>query len=149
MTDIQFYHLTSTPLERALPKLLEKALQGGFKTLVLMESEEKAEAMNNVLWTYDPASFLPHGTEKDGNTPFQPIFITTENNNLNQADLIVVTNGTILEDVPSIRRVLDIFDGNDESATTNARTRWKKYQSDGHKVTYYQQNEKGGWLAPA
>jgi len=75
MTTIQFYHLTATPLERALPKLMEKAVAGGFKTLLLAESDERMEQLNQLLWTYDPGSFLPHGSMKDGHAEQQPILI--------------------------------------------------------------------------
>jgi len=145
MTEIQFYHLTSSPLERALPKLLEKAVQGGFKVLVLMESEEKTEWMNNLLWTYDPASFLPHGTAKDGYETLQPVYLTAKDENPNFADLMVVTNNTAQDVKDNFRRMLDIFDGNDETATSRARARWKQYQSDGHNVSYIKQNAAGGW----
>ena len=38
MTEINFYHLTFSPLERALPKLLERTLEGGKRALVLAAS---------------------------------------------------------------------------------------------------------------
>ena len=77
MNTIQFYHLTATPLERALPKLLEKAYDGGFTTLLVADSEEYVEHLNELLWTYDPGSFLPHGSVKDGNVGQQPILLST------------------------------------------------------------------------
>jgi DNA polymerase-3 subunit chi len=145
MTDIQFYHLTSTPLERALPKLLEKAVQGGFKALVLMESDAKAGAMSEQLWTYDPASFLPHGTSADGYGSEQPIYLTASEDNPNHADLLVVTDGSELEFDDTFKRVLDMFDGTDEEAVAKARGRWKKYQAAGHSVAYIKQTASGGW----
>src|SRR5205809_321355 len=60
MTDISFYHLTSTTLDQALPKLLEKALQGGFKAVVRAGSDTEAERLCGLLWSYDQDSFLPH-----------------------------------------------------------------------------------------
>ncbi len=77
MTAIQFYHLTATPLERALPKLLEKAYGGGFKILLVAESDERVEQLNHLLWTYAQLSFLPHGSAKDGNVEKQPILLIT------------------------------------------------------------------------
>src|SRR5437870_3857428 len=74
-TKVQFYHLTATPLERALPKLLEKALAGGFRVLLVAESEERIEQLNQLLWTYDPGSFLAHGSRKDGHAEEQPILL--------------------------------------------------------------------------
>ncbi len=77
MTAIQFYHLTATPLERALPKLLEKALAGGFRALLVAPSDERVEQLNQLLWTYDPNSFLPHGSVKDGHVDEQPILLVS------------------------------------------------------------------------
>lgn len=77
MTTVQFYHLITTPLERALPKLLEKAYGGGFKTLLVAESDERVEQLNQLLWTYDPNSFLPHGSVQDGDSEQQPILLAT------------------------------------------------------------------------
>ena len=60
VTEIGFYHLTCTPLERALPKLLEKVLASGARAVVRAGSDERVEFLNGALWTYQPASFLPH-----------------------------------------------------------------------------------------
>ncbi len=35
MTEIGFYHLRASPLDRALPQLLEKAYAGGHRVVVL------------------------------------------------------------------------------------------------------------------
>ena len=51
MTEINFYHLTFSPLERALPKLLERTLEGGKRALVLAASEARVDALNSQLWT--------------------------------------------------------------------------------------------------
>lgn len=146
MAEIHFYHLTSTPLERALPKLLEKAVQGGFKSIVLMDSEDKVEWMNNVLWTYDQNAFLPHGSAKDGNGELQPVYITASEENPNQANLLVITDGSELELDDSVKRVIDIFDGNDAGLATKAASRSKKYKEAGHIVEYRQQTAGGSWV---
>jgi len=62
MAEVGFYHLTRAPLERALPRLLEKAREAGYRALVVAASEERVAALDALLWTYDPASFLAHGT---------------------------------------------------------------------------------------
>jgi DNA polymerase-3 subunit chi len=145
MTDIQFYHLTSTPLERALPKLLEKSLQAGLKALVKVDSDATAEKLDMLLWTYDPASFLPHATAQGGHADAQPIYISPLMDAPNHATLLVVTDGSALESSAAFTRVLDIFDGNDDTSITQARQRWKRYASEGHTVSYIKQNAAGGW----
>lgn len=145
MTAVQFYHLTATPLERALPKLLEKAVAGGFRVLLWAESEERADRLNQLLWTYNPGSFLPHGSLRDGHAEEQPIFISTGLDAPNGAKLLVVTDGRMPEKPEAFERIIDIFDGNDAEAVASARLRWTAYKNAGHEVSYLRQNDAGGW----
>ncbi len=62
MTEVGFYHLTKTPLDQALLRLLEKVLKADKRAVVRTSSEERVEFLNGALWTIDSASFLPHGT---------------------------------------------------------------------------------------
>ncbi|MEI7669845.1 MAG: DNA polymerase III subunit chi [Pseudomonadota bacterium] len=145
MTEINFYHLTSTALEAALPKLLEKSLQAGFKSVVLFESEESRESINNILWTFDANSFLPHGSELDGNKELQPIYLSCKNENPNKANLLVVTDGRKIGADDDFERVIDIFDGKNEVSVIKARERWKIYKESDKVLKYYKQSESGGW----
>lgn len=145
MTEIAFYHLTTTPLESALPKLLEKSSSAGFRAVVVVESDARVEALNQLLWTYDPASFLPHGSAADPFPEQQPIYITANAEAPNHPDLLVVTDNSELEISSKLKKVLDIFDGQDSDALDKARTRWKHYKALGHTVTYYKQTERGSW----
>src|SRR5262249_30989960 len=113
MTTVQFYHLTTTPLERALPKLLEKAVAGKYRTLLVAESDARVEQLNQLLWTYDPGSFLPHGSVSDGNTELQPVLIATDQAPLNNPNLLFIINGSMAEKTPQFERIIDMFDGRD------------------------------------
>jgi DNA polymerase-3 subunit chi len=147
-TSIQFYHLLHTPLEQALPKLLERVLASGARALVRVASEADAERIAELLWTYDAGSFLPHGTRKDGNADAHPIYITAARDNPNQASILLIADGTSADDAQHYSKVLDLFDGRDEIATSEARSRWKQYQERGQDavtLTYYQQQSSGGW----
>ncbi len=145
MTTIQFYHLLTTPLERALPKLLEKAVAGGFKTLLVADSEEYIDHLNEVLWTYDPSSFLPHGSTKEPNPQAQPILLSSSLEPLNEAKLLVVVNGAVPDPSAPFERIIDIFDGNNQQALESARTRWSTYKKGGHDMAYLRQTQSGGW----
>lgn len=145
MTDIGFYHLTRSPLERALPKLLEKVLESGARAVVMAGSDERVGALNGLLWTYDSASFLPHGAIEDGDAADQPIWLTVEDENPNEATILLLTDGAASDKVAGYARCLEMFDGNDESAVAAARERWRDYKDAGHTLTYWQQNDLGGW----
>lgn len=142
---VQFYHLLSTPLERALPKLLEKAYHSGQRAVVRCGSDAQCEMLNKMLWTYDPARFLPHGSAKDGHSEDQPIFLTAAAENPNRASLLFVTDGSQPEALEGVTKLFDLFDGQDEAALAAARARWKSYQAAGHALAYFRQTPQGGW----
>jgi DNA polymerase-3 subunit chi len=145
MTEIGFYHLTKSTLGEALPRLLERALAAGHKILLKAPNPAEVERLNKLLWTYDPSSFLPHGSAADGWEAEQPIYLTAGDENPAQAGLGCQCGGAELGAVDGFTRVLDLFDGGDEDAVSAARERWKRYRAAGHKLTYWQQNPNGGW----
>lgn len=145
MSEIGFYHLVRSPLEKALPKLLQKVLESGARAVVMAGSAERVESLAAVLWTYDPNSFLPHGSARDGKPEQQPIWLTERDENPNGATILVLTDGARSEAVAGYARCLEIFDGGDPDAVSRARERWASYKAAGHGLTYWQQTETGGW----
>jgi DNA polymerase III subunit chi len=143
MAEIGFYHLLATPLERALPRLLERARSQGYRIVVRAASTERVEHLNSLLWTYDDASFLAHGTVRDGNAAQQPIWLTEADDNPNEATMLVLVDGVEAADLAAFTRCADLFDGNDDSAVEAARDRWRQALTAGHALTYWQQTEKG------
>ncbi len=145
MTEVSFYHLERTALEQALPRILDKALAAGLRAVVVAGSDERVSALNSALWTYDANSFLPHGSAEDGRAGDQPVYLTTEDENPNNATVLALVDGVESGILGSFDRVLDLFDGHDDAAVQAARQRWKKLKDAGHDLTYWQQTERGGW----
>jgi DNA polymerase III subunit chi len=144
VAEIGFYHLLSMPLERALPRLLEQALGRGYRIVVRAASPERIEHLNALLWTYDEASFLPHGSARDGNAQCQPVWLTDRDENPNGATMLVLVDGIEIEDLSRFARCADLFDGTDEAALAMARERWRRARAAGHTLTYWQQTA-AGW----
>lgn len=143
MAEIGFYHLLTTPLERALPRLLERARAQGYRIVVRAASPDRAEHLNTVLWTYDESSFLPHGSARDGNAASQPIWLTDGDDNPNAATMLVLVDGAEPGDLTPYGRIADLFDGNDTEAVEAARDRWRRARAAGHALTYWQQTGTG------
>ncbi|MBT4880361.1 MAG: DNA polymerase III subunit chi [Alphaproteobacteria bacterium] len=148
-TNVSFYHLTKAPLEKALPKLLEKVVASKQRAVLMTGSPERTENLNTILWTYHPSSFLPHGSKKDGFPELQPIWLTHEDQNPNGAKILVLVDGAQSDHLKDYERCLDVFDGTNEQAVKAARQRWKSYKDSGHSVTYWQQNDQGAWESKA
>jgi DNA polymerase-3 subunit chi len=145
MTEIRFYHLQRTALEAALPPMLEKTLDRGQRAVVMAGSEERIEHLVDHLWTYSERGFLPHGSARDGNADRQPVWLTTEDENPNAAQVLFLTDGTSSRKVADYQLCVELFDGNDEAAVRTARERWKSYKDAGHTLTYWQQSDAGRW----
>lgn len=143
--EVWFYDLRRQKLEDALPKLLEKVLVAGKRAVVILGSEERVEAVNTLLWTYDDRSFLPHGSARDGFASEQPIWLTTGDENPNGADILVLADGARSSHIAEYERCLELFDGNDPEVVTAARMRWKAYREVGYDVAYWQQDARGRW----
>ena len=144
MAEVGFYHLTATPLERALPQLLERALAQGHRIVVMAGSDERVAALDAALWSYSDASFLPHGTAQSGHAARQPVFLTAADENPNAATMLVLVDGAASQHLGEFKRVCDMFDGNDAEAVEAARGRWRTAAAAGHTTAYWQQTA-GGW----
>ena len=145
MTDVAFYQLQRWPLERALPRLLERTRAAGVRAVVRVGSDERAESLAAALWTDPPDSWLPHGTAQDGDADRQPVWLTSRDENPNGAVFLFLADGADSDRIGDFDRCFDLFDGNDPDAVVAARERWRARQAAGHSVTYWQQGEQGGW----
>ncbi|MFD1694497.1 DNA polymerase III subunit chi [Roseibium aestuarii] len=144
-TEVLFYHLMHQPLEDALPRLLLKCLERDWVVAVQAGNPERRDALNAHLWTFSDESFLPHGTQEDGYPEQQPIYLTAEGDNPNEAQVRFMVDRAQLADLTPYARVVYLFDGNDPEALGEARQTWKAVKAAGHALTYWQQTESGGW----
>ena len=150
MTEMLFYHLQRQPLERVLPSLLERCLERGWRVVVQAASDERVDALDAHLWTYRDDTFLPHGTARESEPAAQPILLTSADHNPNGATVRFLVDGApVPSDAASYARIVMLFDGEDEDAVAAARVRWGEAKQQGFDVTYWQNDEQGGWVKKA
>jgi DNA polymerase-3 subunit chi len=145
MPEVSFYHLSTSTLEKALPRLLDKIYSSGHRVLLMAPSEEKVEELNGLLWSFSTRIFLPHGSIKDPLPEEQPIFLTASNDNPNNSDILFMINGVTPSNIDNFNRVVYMFDGADDNELQEARKRWASYKKNNYQLTYFQQTESGGW----
>jgi DNA polymerase III subunit chi len=145
VTEVYFYHLERRTLEEVLPILLERSLERGWRAAVQAASEERVAALDTLLWTYREESFLAHGTARDGQPGAHPIYLTSEVDNPNYAQVRFLVDGAALADATPYARVVYVFDGRDEDAVSQARAEWQKANAQGFSVSYWQQDVEGRW----
>lgn len=150
MAEVLFYHLTQSRLEEALPDLLERSLARGWRVVVQTATPERRDALDQHLWTYKDDSFLPHGSDSEGNGALQPILLTVEpEQRANDPQVRFLVEGAVPHDLAGLQRGVYLFDGQDPEQVAQARERWKVEKAAGHKVTYWQQSEDRRWIKKA
>lgn len=145
MTEVLFYQLRRQPLEAVLPSLLERSLERGWRVVVQLGSNERAEAMDAHLWTYRDESFLPHGLDTGDSAAMQPVLLTADDGNGNAANVRFVVDNAAPAGFEGYDRIVIIFDGGDPDRLAAAREWWKGARSEGHDVSFWEQGENSGW----
>ena len=148
MTETLFYQLDRRSLDEVLPGLVEKTLERGWKALIRVDSSERADAIDNLLWTYSEQTFLPHAQAGDGNPNRQPVLITVEQDNPNEANVLFLIGGAAppswsAAETKNLTRVVLMLEGRDSNALGQARTHWKDAKAAGHDVTYWKESPSG------
>lgn len=145
MTEVLFYHLTESKLEDALPPLLDKSIERGWRVAVQMSDPSRRDAFDALLWTFREDSFLPHGSDAGDDCERQPVLLTVSPENPNGATVRFFVDGAEPSAIDIYERVVFMFDGYDQAELAGAREQWKRLKGEGHQLTYWQQTSEGRW----
>ncbi|MEO1000791.1 MAG: DNA polymerase III subunit chi [Pseudomonadota bacterium] len=146
-----FYHLTARPLERVLPDLLTRTLARGWRAVLRAGEAGRIPALDSLLWTFDEASFLAHGTPATPMPEAQPIYLTAGREVPNGADVLFLVEGARVaaEEIPAFTRTVLLFDGRDPEATEAARADWRSVAAAEGAQAVYWAEEDGRWIKRA
>jgi DNA polymerase-3 subunit chi len=151
--EVRFYHLTERPLEQVLPVMLSRCLERGWRVVVRGGDPARVEALSAQLWTRGDASFLPHGTEADGDAARQPIWMccaapNSDGANPNAANTLFLIDNAEADvvELAAMEMAAVLFDGLDEVALAKARDHWRMVADAGLKAAYWAQDTSGAWV---
>ena len=130
------FYLIAKPRFRDDPLLLvcelaKKAFAGRQSILILARSFEQAEQLDEKLWEFDEAAFIPHQIAGDDDDAITPVLIVPPD--VATPDRALVIN---LRDDPApgrCERVLEVVP-DDEAQRAGSRERWKTYRHAGFEV---------------
>lgn len=150
MAEVLFYQLTASPLEASLPELLERSLARGWRVLLRCGSEQGMAALDELLWIFADASFLPHGTARAGHPELQPIYLTLGEENPNAANVLMLVDQAraAIAEMTRFERTCLLFDGQDPRALEAARADWRAVKAADLPARYWAQ-EQGRWVQKA
>ncbi|MHB8447788.1 MAG: DNA polymerase III subunit chi [Rudaea sp.] len=127
------FYLIAKPRFRADPLLLvcelaKRAFESGQSVLILARSREQAEALDEKLWEFDEAAFVPHQIAGDEDDAITPVLIVAPGTVTPDRALVINLRD---ESVTGIfERVLEVVP-DDEAQRAGSRARWKSYKVSG------------------
>ena len=130
------FYLIAKPRFRDDPLLLvcelaKKAFEHGDATLILTRSLEQAEQLDEKLWEFDEAAFIPHQIAGDDDDAITPVLIVPPEARTPDRALVINLRD---ECAPgSFERVLEVVAA-DAAQRAGSRQRWKTYQAAGIQV---------------
>ena len=140
---VDFYHLSATPIDRVLPRIAERVLADGERLLVVEADEGRRDALDRALWTYAPDSFLPHGLAGVGDEAAQPVLIAPDPAPANAARNVLLAGGRWRDEALAFDRAFLFFD---DERVAEARAAWRDLSAREDVVrAFWRQKEAGGW----
>ena len=140
---VDFYHLDRSPLERVLPRIAERVIEGGGRLLLVCGEAALVERLDAHLWSYAPESFLPHGRAGEDGEAEQPVLISAALDPVNGARNVALADGIWRDEALGFDRAFYFFDGD---TIAGARAAWRSLAGrEGVEPRYWKQDETGRW----
>lgn len=134
------FYLIDKPRFREQPLLLvcelaKRAYAANMSTLILARDPAQAEALDDLLWAFDPDEYLPHQIAgMDADEDEAPVLIASPDADAALRPLLI----NLRDAAPSgqFDRVLEVVPA-DPAARGPLRERWKHYQTLGFELKKY------------
>ncbi|MBW7921690.1 MAG: DNA polymerase III subunit chi [Rubellimicrobium sp.] len=148
MSEVWFYHLTATPLDVALTRLLPLALSRGWRIELRGRDPARMAALDRALWLGPEEGFLAHGLAGGDDDARQPVLLTVAGQAAGNAPQCVVTVDAAplaMDEVPALARAITVFDANTPAELDHARNLWRAVRDAGLPAQYWAEDD-GRWV---
>jgi len=134
MTRVGFYVVQAADQAQRLQvavRLADKAFQQGHRIFINAVDETQARSLDELLWSFRPASFLPHGLH--GQEHADTIAIGWGQEPENHNDLLINLQLNIPRFFSRFQRVAEVVT-QDPASLEALRASWKFYQERGYQL---------------
>jgi DNA polymerase-3 subunit chi len=143
---VDFYVLKSATAKQRWTfacRLTEKAYLRDMHVVLLSETAADAEALDELLWTFNERSFVPHELRRGASAGAAPVQLTPDLDAVDAADLLVNLSGRLPARLDRFNRIAEIIDADDERRRLG-RERFKAYRELKLPVETHQLDETAG-----
>jgi DNA polymerase-3 subunit chi len=129
---VDFYVLKSAAAKQRFTfacRLTEKAYLRDLKIVIVNDTLADAQALDEMLWTFNERSFIPHKMCLDEHSvdPATPVHLTLQSSGIPSADLLVNLAHRLPSQFQGYQRIAEIIDA-DEERRRLGRERFKAYR---------------------
>ena len=142
---VDFYQLSETPVEGALPALTAKMREAGAKVLVVSADDAQLGRISDALWA-PKGTFLAHGAAGSPDDARQPILLSDALDAPNGARFLALADGQWRSGAEAFERVFLLFDN---STIDDARATWRSLDGQDEIERNYWRQEGKGWVKAA
>jgi len=117
---------------RLVCELAYKGYESGQPMLILARDPGQAEALDDLLWAFDPDAYLPHQIAgRDEDDEETPVLIVTQDTDTPSRPLVLNLRDAAFEG--ACERILEVVPA-DPAARALLRERWRAYQARGFEL---------------
>ena len=141
MTQVDFYLVQHGQRESFVCRLVQKAFALGNDVFVHTASETDARMIDELLWTFQQGSFVPHEIVTEA-TPLRddcPVLLGYGAEPQGRRSVLINLDHEVPVFFSRFERVLEVL-GDDDAQRTAARTRYSFYRDRGYALEYHQLN---------
>lgn len=142
MKNINFY-LSDETVGKTLFNLLLKMVEKKHRVVIYCHSKEYLDELDRMLWTLGRVKFLAHGKEEDGHVSEHPIFLTTKEENPNNANFLFLFGKPSKGFIDKFDKGFYIFDHYHEG---DAKMDWSDWKGQGFDPVFMKK-EAGKWVS--
>lgn len=110
-------------------RLSKKALAQGMTAFIQTSDDKQAAKLDDMLWTFDQGSFVPHRMDRDAGDP-APVVIGIQAPGGNRPDVLIALAGDAPDNLQGFGRIAEVVDATEQDKQS-ARQRYKIYKEQG------------------
>ena len=140
---VDFYQMSRDPAPAVAAMLAKKTRGAGGRLLVVAAERDQLAAISEAMWESAPEDFLANGLAGGEHDARQPILLSSEVVNANDAGFLLLADGEWRDPGTGFSRVMLLFDG---ATIDGARGVWRELgKADGVERRYWKQ-QGGRWI---